>query len=190
MEPAPRDRIRGRIGAREIRGFDHAGHTLHSRDPGGERIEHAISLHAGRGEATIVLQKEHPRVEREPLARRGDGAAQAIEIAIRRRDHRVEVHAIGGRADLGARPLRERRDTVIGGQYHDEVVLAHAIGQPFQEPTQIAVNAQDLVVNLARVRAIGVSHGIGGREADGENVGALAPETQRFDALEREQQGE
>ena len=81
---------------------------------------------------------------------------------------------------------------MIGGQHDHEIVAPHAIGEPLQEPAEIVVEAQHLIVDLAGVRAVRVTDGISRGQADCEHVGApaSAAEPQRLEALEREQQRE
>ena len=77
---------------------------------------------------------------------------------------------------------------MIGREDDDDVVASHAIGESLQEPREVMIEPQDLIVNLPRVGAERVAHCIGGGQTHRQNVGAFAAQFQRLEALEREQQ--
>ena len=66
---------------------------------------------------------------------------------------------------------------MVCSENDDDVVAPDAIGKTFQEPREIVVETQHLIVNLARVRAERVSDGVGRRQAHRENVSALAAQS-------------
>jgi hypothetical protein len=80
---------------------------------------------------------------------------------------------------------------VVGGQRdNDARAVAHRV-EGIEESAERAVDPQDLVTDLARVGTIGVTDGIGRRQADGQHV-RLRPEAEleRGDAFERELEGD
>ena len=77
---------------------------------------------------------------------------------------------------------------MIGGEHDDNIVAPHTIGEPLQEPAEIAIEAQHLIMDLPGIGAERVTDGVRRRETHGEQVRAFASEAQRFEPLEGKQQ--